>query len=210
MGVPLIYRDRVIGCLTLDNRLPDIYTEEHSTIAQAFASQAAIAIENARLFANAQEELLLSRTLRDVGVLLISKNELNEVLESILDLLARVVQYDSASIHLIGEDERLELAAGSGFPDFNAAREAMQRLGEHGILTKESTSQVLVLPDTSQSSAWISMPGMEYIRSWVGAPLQVKERFIGSLNVDSKTPGAFNQKTGDTVAAFANQSLDCD
>jgi PAS domain S-box-containing protein len=54
LGVPLLLGDRVIGMIALDKREPGFYTREHARMAQAFAPQAAIAIENARVFA--QEE----------------------------------------------------------------------------------------------------------------------------------------------------------
>ncbi len=54
MGVPLLFGDRLIGMLSLDRNKQGFYTEEHARLAMAFAAQAAIAIENARLFA--QEE----------------------------------------------------------------------------------------------------------------------------------------------------------
>lgn len=50
MGVPLLYGDRVIGMLTLDKQEPGFYTAEHARLAVAFAGQAAIALENARLY----------------------------------------------------------------------------------------------------------------------------------------------------------------
>jgi PAS domain S-box-containing protein len=55
MGVPLIFKDRVIGMLTLDHKQPDYYTSLQSELAMAFASQAAVAIENARLFQQAEQ-----------------------------------------------------------------------------------------------------------------------------------------------------------
>jgi PAS domain S-box-containing protein len=51
LGVPLIFGDRMIGMIALDKQEPGFYTEAHARLAQAFATQAAIAIENARLFA---------------------------------------------------------------------------------------------------------------------------------------------------------------
>lgn len=50
LGVPLMVQDRVIGLLNMGKRQPDFYTERHAALAVAFADQAAIAIENARLF----------------------------------------------------------------------------------------------------------------------------------------------------------------
>ncbi len=56
MGVPLLYGDRVIGMLTLDKHEPGFYTREHSRVALAFAGQAAIALENARLYRQLEEQ----------------------------------------------------------------------------------------------------------------------------------------------------------
>lgn len=54
LGIPLIWHDEVIGYLTIDSRTPDIYTESEVAMGQAFANQAAIAIQNSRLYAEAQ------------------------------------------------------------------------------------------------------------------------------------------------------------
>jgi diguanylate cyclase (GGDEF)-like protein len=50
MGIPLIIQDRIIGMLTLDSKEPGRFTPAHARLAQAFADQVAIALENARLF----------------------------------------------------------------------------------------------------------------------------------------------------------------
>jgi signal transduction histidine kinase len=49
LGVPLLVKDRVLGMLCLDQAQPHFYTPFHSELALAFASQIAVAIENARL-----------------------------------------------------------------------------------------------------------------------------------------------------------------
>jgi PAS domain S-box-containing protein len=55
LGVPLTIKEQVIGMLGLHHDQPNYYTERHAKLAIAFASQAAIAIENARLYEQAQE-----------------------------------------------------------------------------------------------------------------------------------------------------------
>ncbi len=50
MGVPLMVRSEVIGYLTLDSRRAGAYGQTEANLAQAFANQAAVAIQNARLF----------------------------------------------------------------------------------------------------------------------------------------------------------------
>jgi signal transduction histidine kinase len=55
MAVPLILRDQVIGMLVLTSSQKQAFTQGQATLALAIANQAAIAIENARLYAQAQE-----------------------------------------------------------------------------------------------------------------------------------------------------------
>ncbi len=71
MAVPLILRDQVSGMLVLTSSEPNAFTPHHATLALAIANQAAIAIENARLYEQAQalaaleERQKLARELHD-------------------------------------------------------------------------------------------------------------------------------------------------
>jgi diguanylate cyclase (GGDEF)-like protein len=55
IGAPLIMLGHTLGFLTIDHRRPGAYSLSDGALAEAFASQAAIAIENARLFQHAQQ-----------------------------------------------------------------------------------------------------------------------------------------------------------
>ncbi|MBF6612255.1 MAG: GAF domain-containing sensor histidine kinase [Chloroflexi bacterium] len=59
IGVPLIFRDEAIGALALDKKQPVFYDEEDGQTVLAFANQAAIAIENARLYDRSREQDIL-------------------------------------------------------------------------------------------------------------------------------------------------------
>ena len=71
MGVPLLVQDRVIGILAFDHDEPNYYDERDARLALAFAGYAAVAIENAQLYAQArslailQERQRLARELHD-------------------------------------------------------------------------------------------------------------------------------------------------
>jgi PAS domain S-box-containing protein len=71
MGVPLMVKERVIGMLSLDHGQSHFYTPQHASLALAFASQAAVAIENAQLYEQArqlaalEERQKLARELHD-------------------------------------------------------------------------------------------------------------------------------------------------
>lgn len=60
MGVPLMVKGQVIGMLALEHQRPHFYTEQHAELAFAFADQAAVSIENARLYQQARQVAALS------------------------------------------------------------------------------------------------------------------------------------------------------
>jgi sigma-B regulation protein RsbU (phosphoserine phosphatase) len=56
--IPLTMRDKVLGVLYADNRLGQgVFSQESIPLLQAFANQAAIAIENARVFSQVKADL---------------------------------------------------------------------------------------------------------------------------------------------------------
>jgi PAS domain S-box-containing protein len=85
LGVPLLFGDCLIGMLALDKRTPDFYTGEHARLAEAFAVQAAIAIENARLYDEAQ------RHNRELALLnrVIAASAAGQAIELILETVCR-------------------------------------------------------------------------------------------------------------------------
>ena len=64
MGVPMILNDEVTGILSLSHEAPHFYTEQHARLARAIANQAAVAIENARLYERAQSAAVLEERQR--------------------------------------------------------------------------------------------------------------------------------------------------
>jgi len=57
LGVPLLFRGRLTGMVTVDKQQAGFFGAEHARLAALFASHAAIALENARLFASVEREL---------------------------------------------------------------------------------------------------------------------------------------------------------
>jgi len=64
MGVPLIVKDQVIGMLRLSYTEPNCFTPHHAQLVLAIANQAAVAIENARLYERAQQAAALEERQR--------------------------------------------------------------------------------------------------------------------------------------------------
>ncbi|HTD76720.1 MAG TPA: DUF4118 domain-containing protein, partial [Chloroflexota bacterium] len=71
LAVPLVVKEQVIGVQTLLHSTPGYYTTRHAELATMFAQQAAVAIENARLYAQVrgtaalEERQRLARELHD-------------------------------------------------------------------------------------------------------------------------------------------------
>jgi diguanylate cyclase (GGDEF)-like protein len=70
-GAPLVAQGDVIGCFSLDKREPGFYQPEHAGRLAAFAAQAALALQNARLYAEqqrrAEEQRLLLLAAHDLS-----------------------------------------------------------------------------------------------------------------------------------------------
>jgi len=96
MGAPLLYRDRLVGVIAASHHTPGrTFAEADLSTLQLFADQAAIALENARLFAElnasyaslreAQDELVRAEKLRALGQMAAGiAHDLNNVLAAIL------------------------------------------------------------------------------------------------------------------------------
>src|SRR5258706_364572 len=64
MGVPLMAKERAIGFLMLAHDQPHYYTRRRANLVGALANQAAVALENARLYEQAQELAVLQERQR--------------------------------------------------------------------------------------------------------------------------------------------------
>ncbi|MFQ5407964.1 MAG: GGDEF domain-containing protein, partial [Anaerolineales bacterium] len=132
---------------------------------------------------------------------------LEKVLNRLFDLLARVVEYDSVSVFLLQDDDRMEPVAARGGGDVEQIRHSMREVhrpeSQRGFWP---TDRALIVADTRDHSHWHFYPGTEQVRSWVGAPLLVRGESIGVLNVNSHTPNAYAPQTSELVMAFANQA----
>jgi signal transduction histidine kinase len=64
MAVPMMLKDRPVGLVSLSSSRPDYFTRHHAALTGAIAQQAAVAIENARLYEQAQEVAVLEERQR--------------------------------------------------------------------------------------------------------------------------------------------------
>ena len=208
LGMPLKCGEQVIGVVTFDEIARARSFDEHDFwLASLFANQAAIAIENARLYQDEQAARERADTLRETSRVVGSTLELDEVLSLVLRQTKRVLAYDAASILLFADDEPA-MAAVDGYEDEELVKtEVPLRLGDSPILQTMARDRLpVVIADVREDERWIWVPGAEDIRAWIGSPLLVRDEMIGALMVDSTQPGSYTAADGAIVQALANQT----
>lgn len=65
LAVPLRIKRQIIGIITLDGYQPNKFTQRHAELALTYANQVAVALDNARLFSELQNELSVRKNLID-------------------------------------------------------------------------------------------------------------------------------------------------
>ena len=98
--------------LTLDSTQDGYFTEEHASLAIAFADQVAVALEQAILFQKTQSALNERDALRAIMVDIASELELNKLFETVLTKTCELLDTMSAEIALLKPEENiLEIVA---------------------------------------------------------------------------------------------------
>jgi serine phosphatase RsbU (regulator of sigma subunit)/putative methionine-R-sulfoxide reductase with GAF domain len=103
IAAPLRAGDRRLGLLTLAHRTPGRYGGESKAMTATFAGYAAVAIENARLYQEAQGLARISTMMLKVAEATRSLTTLDEVLETVVHLMPMLVGVDRCAILLWDE-----------------------------------------------------------------------------------------------------------
>ena len=194
--VPMIVGDRVIGVLSIDKFEPDFYTEELAELATAFAAQAAMAIENARLLETERAARQQAETLRAAAESLGSMLGMSEVFDLILSELGKVVPYRSASIQQLDGDE-FEIIAGHGYPDIDELlghRYACRGPDDPAWGLVERHETLIVSNASERYPQFEDVHGDGSIKTWMAVPLLIGDRLIGMLTFDSFEPDFYTDE----------------
>ncbi len=190
--LPLVARDRVTGFVELwDSRSRRRFTEVEMALAQTLINQAAVAVDNARLFAETQRRLNELTLLYDMVVTAASSRDLNTLLQSIVKTLQfRVLEGAVVSVFLLDESQQeLQLRAQAGqLQGLN--------LGENLSVGQDIYSRVmqdgqpLLIHDTAEDPRGASYGPAA--RSILCVPLAWGQRNIGVLSAFSAQRDAFS------------------
>jgi PAS domain S-box-containing protein len=205
-GVPIIGQEKVLGALFVFSLRPCTF-RGRIPLLRAFASQAAIAIKNSKLYELEQKRRRVEETLRETSRVVSSTLDLRDVLPLILDQVRSVVPYDTASIQLLSGDE-LEIMACRGFDDPDYVQTIVFPISpEFPNYQVVVNKEPYIVDDVRPRYASFRDESYRatHIRSWLGVPLLFKGQAIGMMSIDSRTPGCYSEEDANLALAFANQ-----
>lgn len=113
VGAPIVTQSGVVGFINLDSNTPDFYKPEDGERLLAFANQAAVAVENAKLFEELRSHNEQLDLLNSITASLLLASNLPAALEQMADQLAQLYQADDGLVILAPSPADAEIVAGS-------------------------------------------------------------------------------------------------
>jgi len=211
LSVPMVWQGKVIGVLqVMDDNTKRLFDQADQELLSLFANQAAIAVENARLFARAAIEQRHLSLLYDVGRELAASLDPDEILNRAISLTCQALEGLVGQAFLYYPDnDLLSLRAIHGRPatlleDFNEQVVLYPGRGLAGWTALHR--QPVYAPDVNEDERWLHVPGVDNdVRSAICAPILVGERLFGVLSVLHIQTSAFSSNHLDLLQAICQE-----
>jgi signal transduction histidine kinase len=189
LGVPILLRGVAYGNLYLTEKDGGVdFTEEDQEVVTMLAAQAAVAIENARLYESATRWSRQLESLHEVVRSMVEETDLEDLLELVCARLRELIGARLALIALPGDGGELRIAAVDGEGDAaegllgHELARGRSKLG--GVLDRRQSARVdsiLDDPEVDQEEARVMG-----IRTGIYVPLVARGRAIGIVAVHDK------------------------
>jgi HD-GYP domain-containing protein (c-di-GMP phosphodiesterase class II) len=231
IAAPLIVKGKVIGVISLDNSSrKGAFTESDLRLLVTFASSAAVAIENARLFTETQQRLHRLSALHSIDAAIGASVDTSVTLNIVLENIMTELKADASAVLLFNPQTRmLEYAAGRGFR-VHAVEGLRLRLGEglagqsalqrrainiNDLHKEDEVEQAMGHPISKTMSVPLQYLDGENFVAYHAIPLIAKGQIQGVLEVFRRTPmqvdqdwfSFFEMLAGQTAIAIDNGRL---
>jgi signal transduction histidine kinase len=185
LGVPIVLRGVAYGNLYLTEKEGGDFTDEDEELVTLLAAQAAVAVENARLYESATTWSQQLESLNEVGAALVGELELEPLLGLIATRLRHLIGARLVAIALPGGDG-LRIAAVDG--------EGADEMSAIGVLTHDSkTQRVLERGRSERIDSLLEDPDVNqevarrlHATTGLYVPLVVRDRAIGVVVAHDK------------------------
>ena len=219
LGVPLLREGMPTGAIVLVRRQIRPFSEKQIELAQTFADQAVIAIENARLFDEVQaktrdlQESLQQQTATADVLKVISRSafDLKPVFSTIVQTASRLCEAEFALIYELHGD-RYEIVAANNAAEAFVRHAADNPLppGRGSLVGRTALERKPVhIPDCLADPEYLSMDyqAVGQYRTMLGVPLLREGLPIGIIGMQRTTVRPFTDKQIELVTTFADQAV---
>jgi signal transduction histidine kinase len=206
--LPLRARGRTLGTLSAYTRHRNAFHTRQVELLATFANQAAISLDNARLYAELHNRLEEMVGLQRLGTLLLEEHDFDRVLQSICRQLQRLTDAGGVGLALLEEDPRfLEMRTVVG-PSADVLRGS--RIPTNGSFAAEALrSNRPQRSDDAQNDprGYKHSLVLGNTRTILSVPMKTRLRTVGVLSVYNKEgAGGFTDRDAELATFFANQA----
>ena len=207
---PLYREGHPFGAILLRRNYVKSFSEREIALLRTFGDQAAIALENVRLFNETKEALDQQRASGEVLAAISSSiADATPVFETILTSCERLFAGKMAVIDLVGDDGLVHLGAYHG-PNL----ESVRAVYPHAVDTTSATGTAIATRRVVHFADLDAVPakareafGAFGIKAAIGAPMLWEERGIGAIWVAREYAGPFSEKDIALLRTFADQAV---
>ncbi|NJO82871.1 MAG: GAF domain-containing protein, partial [Blastochloris sp.] len=226
LGVPIMVGHDVLGIINLQSSEPFAYNADDLRFLSTVASQAAVAIANARLFAERERRLRELSVLKDIGSAISSTMDLQVVLENLRHELAQAIDVATMMIGLYDEatsiitynvcydqSRRVHITPSRILPESNSANSWVIRNRQPLLLHNiEQARQIgfsdfgFSMFDLRSGQTLQRLPQSRHVQSCLAVPIISGDSVLGVINIQSYNEYAFDQDDLRFVMTVANQT----
>ena len=216
LAVPLLRENEAIGALTIRRSEAKPFTEKQIELVEAFATQAVIAIENARLLNELRQSLEQQTATSEVlQVISSSPGELEPVFSTMVEKAVRICGAKFGTLYL-HEGGGLRLVAGHDVPEFLEARGSspIQPAPGGGLELVMKTKRTVHIDDLAATQSYaerhprmVEAVEIAGIRTVVAVPMLKDDDLVGVIAVHRREVHPFTDKQIALVENFAAQAV---
>jgi GAF domain-containing protein len=196
----------MIGVINVQHRKAHRHGDSEITLLSILGHQVGGAIENARLYEETSLRSKQIATLAEVGQVIASGKYLDEVLQLLVNIIAKMMQARVCSIMLVdsGKNELVIKAAKASSEEY--WRKPNLKIGNSLISRVVKEKSPLMVRDVTKQEGYQypELATKEGIRSLLSVPMILKEHVIGVLNVYSEHERAFSNEDLRLLSAVAD------
>ncbi|NIO69327.1 MAG: GAF domain-containing protein, partial [Anaerolineae bacterium] len=208
LEVPLKWQERILGVLAINaDRQKRTFNQDDIWLATLFANQAAVAIENARIYEEERKRATQLELIGGVTQKIASILNLDELLHQVARMIGDTFGYYHTSILLVEADSNeLVLRASVGPLGETLIDRLRLKIGREGITGWVAHSgEPLLVNDTSREPRHYSVEDSKQTRSELAVPIKLKGETVGVLDVQAVEPDAFSQDDLSILQTLADQ-----